>query len=91
MMYVVLLRFRVTILLTWRSNKWVLNVTTAPLFFLFAQFIFAIMLFCLFHAFKIITVPMMHVDGRVLKGLASTVIFNVLALRYVFRIFLSIH
>ncbi|KAN0136827.1 hypothetical protein V8E53_005268 [Lactarius tabidus] len=61
-------------------NKWVLNVTTAPLFFLFAQFIIAIMLFCLFHAFKIITLPMMHVDVRVLKGLASTVVFNVLAL-----------
>lgn len=61
-------------------NKWVLNVTTAPLFFLFAQFIIAVILFYLSHAFKIITLPMMRVDTPVLKGLASTVIFNVLAL-----------
>lgn len=72
-----------------RSNKWVLNVTTAPLFFLFAQFIIAIVLFCLFHAFKVITLPMMHVDVRIIKGLASTVILNLLALRYIFRILSS--
>src|SRR6266404_1690203 len=74
----------VVILLTFHSNKWVLNVTTAPLFFLFAQFIIAVILFSLFHIFKIITLPMMRVDMPVLKGLASTVIYNVLALRYVF-------
>ncbi|KAI9432941.1 hypothetical protein H4582DRAFT_1990107 [Lactarius indigo] len=61
-------------------NKWVLNVTTAPLFFLFAQFIIAVILFYFFHALKIITLPMMRVDAPILKGLASTVIFNVLAL-----------
>jgi len=61
-------------------NKWVLNVTTAPLFFLFTQFIIAVVLFYLCHATKIITLPMMRVDTPVLKGLASTVIFNVLAL-----------
>ena len=82
-MYVVFLpRFSSAILLTLRSNKWVLNVTTAPLFFLLAQFIIAVILFYLCHALKIITVPMMRVDIPVLKGLASTVIFNVLALRY---------
>ncbi|KAH9063264.1 hypothetical protein EDB87DRAFT_1558531 [Lactarius vividus] len=80
-MYVVFLpRLPAAILLTRRSNKWVLNVTTAPLFFLFAQFIIAVILFYFFHALKIITLPMMRIDVPILKGLASTVIFNVLAL-----------
>ncbi|KAI0267280.1 hypothetical protein BC834DRAFT_870600 [Gloeopeniophorella convolvens] len=61
-------------------NKWVLNITSAPLFFLFAQFIIAVILFAICHALKIMTLPMVHVDLAIVKGLASTVIFNVLAL-----------
>jgi len=62
------------------SNKWVLDVTSAPLFFLFFQLVIAVILFCLGHAFNIITLPMMRVDLRIVKGLASTVILNVLSL-----------
>jgi len=61
-------------------NKWVLNVTSVPLFFLFSQLVIAVILFCLGHTFKIITLPMMRVDLPVVKGLASTVILNVLSL-----------
>jgi GDP-fucose transporter C1 len=61
-------------------NKWVLNVTSAPLFFLFAQLVIAVILFCVGHTFKIITVPVMRIDRPILNGLASTVIFNVLSL-----------
>ncbi|KAH9994541.1 hypothetical protein BJV74DRAFT_831078 [Russula compacta] len=61
-------------------NKWVLNVTSAPLFFLLTQLIIAVILFCLGHASKIITLPMIHVDLRIVKGLAPTVILNLLSL-----------
>ncbi|KAF8500176.1 hypothetical protein F5888DRAFT_1679785 [Russula emetica] len=61
-------------------NKWVLNVTSAPLFFLFAQLIIAVILFCIGHTLNIITVPVMRIDRPILNGLASTVIFNVLSL-----------
>lgn len=61
-------------------NKWVLNVTSAPLFFLFAQLIIAVILFCLGHILKIITVPVMRIDRPILNGLAPTVILNVLSL-----------
>lgn len=63
------------------SNKWVLNVTSAPLFFLFTQLIIAVILFCIGHTLKIITVPLMRVDRPILIGLSSTIIFNVLSLR----------
>ncbi|KAI0284567.1 hypothetical protein BGY98DRAFT_947545 [Russula aff. rugulosa BPL654] len=61
-------------------NKWVLNVTSAPLFFLFAQLVIAVILTLLGHALKIITVPLMRIDRPILTGLAPTVIFNVLSL-----------
>ncbi|KAH9974097.1 hypothetical protein BGW80DRAFT_1305250 [Lactifluus volemus] len=62
------------------TNKWVLNVTSAPLFFLLAQLIIAVVLFCLCNALKIITLPMMRLDLPTVKGLAPTVVFNVLSL-----------
>ena len=62
-------------------NKWVLNVTSVPLFFLFTQLIIAVILFYLGHTLRIITTPMMRVDLPILKGLASTIILNVLSLR----------
>ncbi|KAF8480207.1 hypothetical protein DFH94DRAFT_741125 [Russula ochroleuca] len=61
-------------------NKWVLNVTSVPLFFLFTQLIIAVILFFLGHTLKIITAPMIRVDLPIVKGLASTVILNVLSL-----------
>jgi len=61
-------------------NKWVLNVTSAPLFFLFTQLVIAVILSCLAHTLKIITIPIMRVDPPILKGLAPTVILNVLSL-----------
>jgi len=63
-------------------NKWVLNVTSAPLFFLLSQLIIAVILFCLCNALKIITLPMMRLDLPTVKGLAPTVVFNVLSLSF---------
>ncbi|KAI0249782.1 hypothetical protein BJV78DRAFT_1224825 [Lactifluus subvellereus] len=63
-------------------NKWVLNVTSAPLFFLLSQLIIAVILFCLCHTLKIITLPMMRLDPHVVKGLAPTIIFNILSLSF---------
>ncbi|KAH9992329.1 hypothetical protein BJV77DRAFT_1170564 [Russula vinacea] len=61
-------------------NKWVLNVTSVPLFFLFTQLVIAVILSCLGHTLKIINIPMIRVDLPIVKGLASTVILNVLSL-----------
>jgi len=61
-------------------NKWVLNVTSAPLFFLFSQLFIAVILFCLGDALKIITIPMMRVDRPTVKALAPTFILNLLSL-----------
>jgi len=61
----------------------VLNVTSAPLFFLFSQLIIAVILFCVGDALKIITVPMMRVDRPTVQALAPTFILNLLSLRLI--------
>jgi len=61
-------------------NKWVLNVTSAPLFFLFSQLLIAVILFCVGDALKIITIPMMRVDRPIVQALAPTFILNLLSL-----------
>ncbi|KAI0050326.1 hypothetical protein FA95DRAFT_1536656 [Auriscalpium vulgare] len=61
------------------ANKWVLNVTTAPLFFLLTQLVIAILLFLLVHVIGMVRVPM-RFDWPLLKGLAPLVLLNVVAL-----------
>ncbi|KAA1474421.1 hypothetical protein DENSPDRAFT_931641 [Dentipellis sp. KUC8613] len=61
------------------ANKWVLNVTTAPLFFLLTQLVIAVVLFLASHALGIIKVPL-HVDAQLIKGLVPMVGLNVIGL-----------
>ncbi|KAG9025526.1 hypothetical protein FRB95_010075 [Tulasnella sp. JGI-2019a] len=61
-------------------NKWVLNTTTVPLFFLFVQLVIAVLLFGVLHVmgylFKIPPMP----EAALLKGIAPMVFMNVLNL-----------
>jgi hypothetical protein len=41
----------------------------------------AVALFCLGHTLKVITIPMMKPDLRIIRGLALTAILNLLSLR----------
>ncbi|THH12096.1 hypothetical protein EW146_g7825 [Bondarzewia mesenterica] len=61
------------------ANKWVLNVTTAPLFFLLTQIIIAVLLFLISHIIGIVKVPL-HVDMALIKGLAPMIALNVIGL-----------
>ncbi|EIM87474.1 uncharacterized protein STEHIDRAFT_96587 [Stereum hirsutum FP-91666 SS1] len=61
------------------ANKWVLDVTTAPLFFLFTQLLIAVVLFLGANAVGIIKIPI-HVDMIVIKGLAPMIALNVVGL-----------
>ncbi|KAI0057314.1 hypothetical protein BV25DRAFT_1892899 [Artomyces pyxidatus] len=61
------------------ANKWVLNVTTAPLFFLFTQLVIAVLLFLASHVLNIVRVPMKF-DLPLIKGLTPLVLLNVVAL-----------
>jgi len=61
------------------ANKWVLNVTTVPIFFLFIQMIIAVILFLTFHAARIVQVPF-HVDKALLQGLGPLIALNVAGL-----------
>jgi len=62
------------------ANKWVLNTTNVPLFFLFTQLVIAVLLFAMLHTagylFKIPPIP----DSALLKGIAPMVFMNVLNL-----------
>jgi len=62
------------------ANKWVLNTTTVPLFFLFMQLVIAVVLFVGLHVsgylFKMPPKP----DATLLKGIAPMVFMNVLNL-----------
>jgi len=62
------------------ANKWVLNTTTVPLFFLFAQLVIAVVLFIALHIsgylFKLPPTP----DATLLRGIAPMVFMNVLNL-----------
>jgi GDP-fucose transporter C1 len=70
--------------LTARRNKWVLNSTTTPLFFLLAQFLIAVALFLACHAAGLISIPL-EVNARIVKGLAPAVSLSVVGLRYLPR------
>ncbi|KII91469.1 hypothetical protein PLICRDRAFT_38228 [Plicaturopsis crispa FD-325 SS-3] len=63
------------------ANKWVLNTTTAPLFFLLTQLLIAVLLFLVSHIFGLIKVPV-RMDLQVCKGLAPTVALNVIGLSF---------
>jgi hypothetical protein len=66
-------------------NKWVLNETTVPIFFLFTQLVIAVVLFLIFHVLRIVQVPL-HVDKPLLVGLWPMLILNVIGLTYVVTI-----
>lgn len=59
-----------------------LNSTSVPLFFLFAQLLIAVILFLISHAFGLIKVPL-YINWALCKGLAPMIILNVVGLRYV--------
>ncbi|KAG8742910.1 hypothetical protein FRC11_014087, partial [Ceratobasidium sp. 423] len=63
------------------ANKWVLNKTDTPVFFLFCQLVVAILLFVVAHVFGILKLPRM-VDGPLLKGLMPMITVNVLGLNF---------
>jgi len=63
------------------ANKWVLNKTTIPVFFLFTQLVIAIALFVTLHVMGyIFRIPDRPMDATLLKGLAPMVFMNVLTL-----------
>ncbi|QRW25770.1 Triose-phosphate Transporter family [Rhizoctonia solani] len=63
------------------ANKWVLNETDAPVFFLFCQLVVAVLLFVIAHVVGILKLPRM-VDGPLLKGLMPMIAVNVLGLNF---------
>ena len=63
-------------------NKWVLNSTEVPLFFLCTQLIIAVVFFLAAHALGLLHVPL-EFDPVVLKGLVPMIGLNVIGLRYV--------
>ncbi|QRV84791.1 GDP-fucose transporter 1 [Ceratobasidium sp. AG-Ba] len=63
------------------SNKWVLNKTDIPVFFLFCQIVVAVLLFVGAHIFGLLRLPRM-VDMALLKGLAPLITVNVLGLNF---------
>lgn len=64
------------------SNKWVLNDTDVPLFFLFTQLVIAVALFLAAHVLGLLTLPL-DFDLEVLKGLVPMIGLNVIGLRCV--------
>jgi len=63
------------------ANKWVLNQTAIPLFFLFTQLIIAVILFATLHSTGyIFRIPERPLDATLYKGLAPMVFMNVLNL-----------
>jgi len=65
-----------------RRNKWVLNTTTTPLFFLLAQLLIAVVLFIFTNAVGLFKVPLKP-DARKCKGLLPMALINVIGLRRV--------
>ncbi|VDB85138.1 unnamed protein product [Peniophora sp. CBMAI 1063] len=61
------------------ANKWVLNTTTVPLFFLWTQLTIAVVLFLIAHAAKVVSVPM-HVSKELIQGLGPLMILNLIGL-----------
>lgn len=64
------------------ANKWVLNTTKVPLFFLDCQMIIAVILFLGAHMVGFVKLPL-ELDLQVCKGLIPMVGLNVIGLRYV--------
>jgi GDP-fucose transporter C1 len=65
-----------------RSNKWVLNATDAPLFFLWTQLVIAVALFLLSDLLRLLP-DRLSFDLAVCKGLVAMVGLNVIGLRSV--------
>ena len=65
-----------------RRNKWVLNTTDTPLFFLLTQLLIAVLLFLLAHMAGLLQLPL-QLDMQVCKGPIPMVGLNVVGLRYV--------
>lgn len=63
-------------------NKWVLNITDTPLFFLLSQLVIAVILFLLAHMAGMLQLPL-QLDTQVCKGLIPMVGLNVIGLRCV--------
>ncbi|KAG9120247.1 hypothetical protein FRC07_004343 [Ceratobasidium sp. 392] len=63
------------------ANKWVLNGTKTPLFFLLAQLIIACVLFVLCHMFGLLKLPR-TLDVHIVRGLAPLIACNVLGLSF---------
>lgn len=59
-----------------------LNSTSVPLFFLFAQLLIAVILFLISHALGLIKIPL-YINWALCKGLAPMIILNVIGLRCV--------
>lgn len=64
------------------SNKWVLNATEAPLFFLWTQLVIAVLLFLLSSVLRLLP-DHLSFDLAVCKDLVPLVLLNVASLRYV--------
>jgi len=62
-------------------NKWVLNSTEAPLFFLFAQLVIAVILFLACHATGLLKVPL-HFDKQTVHGLVPMIGLSVVGLSF---------
>ena len=69
-------------------NKWVLNNTDVPLFFLCCQLVIAVILFLVAHTLGLLKLPL-EFDLQVCKGLIPMVGLNVIGLRYVHTAFLN--
>jgi len=63
------------------ANKWVLNSTEAPLFFLFSQLVIAVLLFLACHAAGVLKVPL-HFDKQIMQGLIPMIGLNVVGLSF---------
>ncbi|KAG6899191.1 hypothetical protein C0993_012490 [Termitomyces sp. T159_Od127] len=63
------------------ANKWVLNVTSAPLFFLWTQLVIAVVLFGVSDALRLLP-DRLTFDPKVCKGLVSMVALNVIGLSF---------
>ncbi|KAH9915743.1 uncharacterized protein B0H18DRAFT_1040256 [Fomitopsis serialis] len=61
------------------ANKWVLNTTDVPLFFLDMQLIIAVVLFLFAHMFGMIQLPLRW-DWQIIKGLIPTVSLSLIGL-----------
>ncbi|KAJ3980546.1 hypothetical protein F5890DRAFT_1568676 [Lentinula detonsa] len=63
------------------ANKWVLNTTEAPLFFLFTQLVIAVVLFVISDIMKVLP-DRLHLDLNICKGLVPMVGLNVIGLSF---------